>query len=424
MTSLRTLPVLGEPAGGVHAEMARIAAAPALDPPLLDDWRELRSILAVRLDAMGDVLMTSPAFRAIRESARSGRLTVLTSTSGAIAARHIPEVDHVIAYDPPWMKASAARSDAGADRALIEELRARAFDAAVVFTVHSQNPLPSVLACYYADIPRRLAHCRENPYQLLTAWVPEPETDAPTRHEVRRQLDLVAHVGLRTTNEDLSFRVPPEAMRHLRNVLLPAAGISLDDPFVVIHPGATAPSRRYPPAGMAVAARLLARDGLPVVFTGSADERDLVEEIRDAMGAPSVSFAGRLSIGELSALIAVAPVLVSNNSGPVHLAAALRTPVVDLYALTNLQHTPWNVPQRTLAVDVPCAGCRRSVCPMGHHRCLAGIEPTDIRDAVRRLLAETWRCPSGAAARRTTAFAGGGTPRRSRRGCRPGPTLL
>jgi len=150
---------------------------------------------------------------------------------------------------------------------------------------------------------------------------------------------------------------------------------------------------------MAVVARLLARDGLSVVFTGSADELALIEEIRGAMGAPSVSFADRLSIGELSALIAVTPVLVSNSSGPAHLAAALRTPVVDLYALTNLQHTPWNVPHRTLAVDVPCAGCRKSECPMGHHRCLAGIEPTDVRVAVRALLAETWRRPPGAAER-------------------------
>jgi len=384
--------------------MARIAAAPPLGAPLLDDWTGLRSVLAVRLDAMGDVLMTSPAFRAIRESARSARLTVLTSTSGAAAARHIPEVDEVIVYDAPWMKASPVRSGALADLAIIDELRVRAFDAAVVFTVHSQNPLPSVLACYYADIPRRLAHCRENPYQLLTTWVPEPEPDAPTRHEVRRQLDLVAHVGLRTTNEDLSFRVPPEAMRHLRNVLLPATGISLDDPFVVMHPGATAPSRRYPAGAMAVVARLLDRDGLPVLFTGTVDEVPLVEDIRQAMRAPSISFAGALSIGELSALLALTPVLVSANSAPAHIAAALRTPVVDLYALTNLQHTPWNVPHRTLAVDVPCAGCRKSVCPMGHHRCLAGIDPTDVYDAVRALLAQTWRRPAGAAERRRAPF--------------------
>lgn len=388
--------------GGALEAMERIAGARPVPAPLLDDWRGLRSILAVRLDAMGDVLMTSPAFRAIRESARDGRLTVLTSSSGAVAARHIPEVDAVIVYDPPWMKATGARTDAAADRTFVDDLRARHFDAAVVFTVHSQNPLPAVLACYYADIPRRLAHCRENPYQLLTAWVPEPEPHEPVRHEVRRQLDLVAHVGLTTTNEDLSFRVPPEAMRRLRNVLLPDAGLSLDEPFVVIHPGATAPSRRYPPERVAEVARQLARGGLPVVFTGTADEVGLVERIRVAMHAPSVSFAGRLSIGELSALIAVTPVLVSSNSGPVHLAAALRTPVVDLYALTNLQHTPWNIPHRTLAVDVPCAGCRRSICPLGHQQCIAGIEPELVVRAVHALLDETWRTPLGAAERSRT----------------------
>jgi len=356
-------------------------------------WTALRNILAVRLDAMGDVLMTTPALRAIRTSARGARLTLLTSTAGAAVAPFIPELDDVTVYDPPWMPGAGASpgSTAPADLQFVEALAARAFDAAIVFTVHTQSPLPAALLAHLAGIPRVLAHCRETPYGLVSDWVPEPELVRSTRHEVRRQLDLVGHVGFSTTDERLSFRVPPDAMRRIRDTVLPANGIRPGDgrPWAVVHPGASAPSRRYRPDGFAAAAGRLAReDGVQIVFTGGRDEVELVETIRGAMGAPSVSLAGRLSLAELSALLAVAPLLIANNTGPVHLAAALATPVVDLYALTNPQHTPWMTPARVLNVDVPCRGCRRSVCPLGHQACLSLVHPDRVVDAARELLAQ------------------------------------
>ena len=158
---------------------------------------------------------------------------------------------------------------------------------------------------------------------------------------------------------------------------------------MVIHPGASAPSRRYPPASFAAVARRLVKEfGLHVVFTGTEPERALIEEIRDAMYAPSHSLAGRLDLAQLSALIALAPLLISNNTGPVHIAAAVGTPVVVLYALTNPQHTPWQVPSRVLFNDVPCKYCYKSTCPLGHQNCLRLVPPDDVVRAAAELLAE------------------------------------
>ncbi|HWW73137.1 MAG TPA: glycosyltransferase family 9 protein, partial [Duganella sp.] len=98
------------------------------------------------------------------------------------------------------------------------------------------------------------------------------------------------------------------------------------------------------------------------------------------------SLAGELDLGRLGAAIALTPVLVCNNTGPAHVAAALGTPVVDLYALTNPQHTPWQVESRVLFHDVPCRYCYKSVCPQGHHACLAGVEPGRVVTAVLSLL--------------------------------------
>lgn len=345
-------------------------------------WAAARHILAVRLDAMGDVLMTTPALAALRSGGR--RVTLLTSEAGAAVAELIPEVDDVIAYEAPWMKGSSADADPLADLSLLLRLGSGVFDAAVIFTVYSQSPLPAALACHLAGIPLRLAHCHENPYQLLTDWLPDPEPARLVRHEVRRQLDLVAAAGFTVADEHLRLHVPELARRRARHQLA-AAGVP--ERWLLVHPGATAASRRYPPELFAAAARgLAAATGHTVVFSGAPGESALVEEIRAQLGTRSCSLAGALDLPELAAVIEAAPLLVSNNTGPVHIAAAVGTPVVDLYALTNPQHTPWRVPHRVLFHDVPCKYCYKSTCPEGHHDCLRRVPPERVIEAAVELL--------------------------------------
>jgi ADP-heptose:LPS heptosyltransferase len=333
-------------------------------------WRDVKNLLCVRLDSLGDVLMTTPAMRALRQTFGC-RLTLLTSPAGAALDGLLPEADEVLAWRAPWMKGTPA----GDDLAFLDKLRG--FDAAAIFTVYSQSALPAAYLCRLAGIPRRLAHSRENPYHLLTDWVPDPEPGSTVRHEVRRQLDLVAAVGGRTDDERLSFRVPCLARERV-------AALELPSPLVVVHPGASAASRRYPPESYARALELL---GCEVVFTGDAAERDLVEGVRAIMGVRSRSLAGQLSLAELGALIEAADLVICNNTGPAHIAAAVGTPVVDLYALTNPQHTPWQVESRVLFHDVPCRNCYKSVCPTGGHECLRGVPPERVAAAARELLA-------------------------------------
>jgi ADP-heptose:LPS heptosyltransferase len=172
--------------------------------------------------------------------------------------------------------------------------------------------------------------------------------------------------------------------------MLAVAGIDGHQPWAVIHPGASAESRRYPWTCFAHAARRLVNDfGWPVVLTGDSSEIDLVEKIRHQMGCAAVSVAGCLTLAELAAVIGEAPLLISNNTGPVHIAAALGTPVVDLYALTNPQHTPWGVPNRVLSHVVPCQNCYKSVCPEAHNNCLTLIPPEAIVDAAAELMNRT-----------------------------------
>ncbi len=351
-------------------------------------------LLAIRLDSAGDVLMCSPALRALHEHGH--RVTLLTSAAGAMAGERIDGVSEVIRWAAPWMKAGAPVSP-GQVPDMARQLRRQGFDGAVIFCSYSQSPLPAALLCQMAGIPLRLAHCRENPYQLLTHWVRESEPEQQVRHEVERQLALVAELGCRPASQRLSVRVE-QRDREAAAAALRAAGVDPAGSWILLHPGASAASRRYPAEGWRAAARLLTTHvRLPLVFAAGEDELDLIATIMndksdraDTMPlARWPSLAGCLDFGGLAALIAMSRVLVACNSAPAHLAAATGTPVVDLYALTNPQHTPWHVRHRLLYRPVPCHDCYQSVCPYGHPRCLSAVEPGEILAAVKELLPMT-----------------------------------
>ncbi|MEP9325699.1 glycosyltransferase family 9 protein [Paraburkholderia phymatum] len=370
------------------AAHAAVAAAAPLAP-----WGDdVKRILCVRTDNLGDVLMTTPALHALRAASPDRHLTLLTSPAGEAIAPFLADVDDVIRYDAPWTRNRPPRSHPAdlAMRALLEE---RQFDAAVIFTVYSQNPLPAATMCYLAGIHRRLARCRENPYALLNDWVRETEPEHGTQHEVERQLTLVAAVGAQAVDSRMRMQLR-DIDRKTLAAALARRGIDPAVPFAVIHPGASAESRRYPAERFGdAAARLVRQTGMNMLVTGSASEAPLARTLIEAAGPSVRTFMHDLTdafeLGAFSALIERAMVVISNNSGPVHIASALGAPVVDLYALTNPQHGPWKTPHRVLFNDVECRWCYRSVCPQGHHACLRGIPPIEVANAALELIAET-----------------------------------
>ncbi|MFP3642988.1 glycosyltransferase family 9 protein [Paraburkholderia sp. SIMBA_054] len=374
---------------------ARVAAS----APLTRWDSDIKRILCVRTDNLGDVLMTTPALQALRGACPDRHLTLLTSPAGAAVAPFLADVDEVIRYDAPWAGARPPRSHP-ADLAMQQRLEEGQFDAAVIFTVYSQNPMPAATMCYLAGIHRRLARCRENPYALLSDWVRETEPEHGVQHEVRRQLSLVQAIGADAVDTRMRMQLRSIDRKTLDSILA-RRGIDSDAPYAVMHPGASAESRRYPVGQFAqTAARLVRATGMNVLVTGSKSEAALAHTLIDAAG-PSVrpfmhDLTDAFELGAFAALIERAAVVISNNSGPVHIASALGAPVVDLYALTNPQHGPWQTPHRVLFNDVECRWCYRSVCPEKHHACLRGISPADVADAALALIDETGGTPVSA----------------------------
>lgn len=357
--------------------------------PIDPRWQAARRILVIRLDNLGDVLVTTPAIHAIKATLPQAELTLLASPIGAQVGRLNPDLDDVIVYQSPQMDPwQELPQDSAREQRMIALLKERSFDGAVIFTSFRQSSLPQAYLCYLADIPLRHAASIDGPGSLLTTRHKHPER---MMHEVERGLDLVGALGLSTDELDLVLRVPEQGRDQLREAVPLDSGAR---PVMVIHPGCTMPARTYPWEMYAEVADLLVeRLGATVLLTGSGGERDLVmqiyEHLRPETRSSTLPVAGALSFPAFCALIEAADAVVTNNTGPMHIAAALKTPVAALFALTNPpeQWGPWRVPHRLLFHDVACRICYSRVCPYGHE-CLRLVTPAMVVAAVAALIEE------------------------------------
>lgn len=313
------------------------------------NWTGCRNILVIRPDNMGDLIMSSPAIRALKQTFNC-RITVLTSALAAEAASLIEEIDETIISSVSWVK----NKKAGGPEELFSlalYLKSRSFDAAVIFNVYSQNPLPSAMLAWMAGIPRRLAYCRENPYELINYWIPDKEPYSCILHQVDRDLKLVEHIGADTTDDTIRLRIDEkvtEESRRKRDSLSP--GIK---EYIVIHAGVSELKRAYPTEKWIELARsLISRFKMPILFTGSAAEKPLTDKLQHETGENGYSTAGLFDIPELASVIKDSRLLISVNTGPVHLASGLNVPVLVLYARTNPQHIPWKTRSRVFEFDV------------------------------------------------------------------------
>jgi ADP-heptose:LPS heptosyltransferase len=310
-------------------------------------WSSCKNLLCVRLDNIGDLLMSAPAISALKESLGC-KITLLTSSAAGSITPYLDMLDDVILYDAPWVK----NTSHGAQTAsLVALLKRRNFDGAVVFTTFSQNPMPAAMVVHQAHIPLRLAYCRENPYELLTHWVPEKEPYTFVRHQVRRDLDLVKDIGAAPADEKIRLRLPDnevEVQHTLRR-----AGVDLNKPWLIVHAGVSEVKRQYATQRwVAVTTAIVEQLGYQVVLTGTYDEQPITTVIANEAGRGVFSIAGMLNMAGFITALRLVPVVVSVNTSAIHIAAALGTPVVVLYAMTNPQHTPWKVPARVLPFDV------------------------------------------------------------------------
>jgi ADP-heptose:LPS heptosyltransferase len=330
--------------------------------------RRPRHVVVVRLDSMGDVLVCGPAVRAVAEHA--DRVSMLVSQRGAQAAKLLPGVDCVLVWDCPWITYPPPRVVSGDVLRVVRGIARARITEALILTSHHQSALPTALLLQMAGVQRIHAVSRDFPGTLLTSRLAEPGDAA----EPLRMLALARAAGFAPAPGDdhrLAIKDPG------------AAPADLPPRFVAVHPGADAPARAYPlRLWREVVAQLRAR-GREVVVTGTAEETALGAELR-----PALSLCGRTDLPALAAALGRADALVAGNTGPAHLAAAVGTPVVSLFApvVPAVRWAPYGVPTVVLGdQDAPCRGTRVRECVVPGHPCLSTVAPSEVVEAVDTL---------------------------------------
>jgi ADP-heptose:LPS heptosyltransferase len=298
-------------------------------------------------------------------------VTLLCGPRGQDAARLLPGVDELVVFSAPWIDPEPQPVDPLGIDALVQDLHQRAIDQALILTSFHQSALPLALLLRLADVPVIAAISPDYPGSLLD--VRHQVSD--DIHEVERNLSLAATLG---------YRLPPGDDGRLQVKRAPMAA---ELPYVVVHPGASAPARTWPASSHRALVRALVDGGRRVVVTGGPGEAVLTAHV--AGGDRRVTdLGGRIEMEQLADVLAAADVVVVGNTGPAHLAAAVGTPVVSLFApvVPAGRWRPWRVPHILLGDQkAACANSRARHCPIEGHPCLSSVSIDQVIAAVDRL---------------------------------------
>jgi ADP-heptose:LPS heptosyltransferase len=348
-------------------------------------WAKVRRILVMRLDNIGDVVMTSPVLRTLKENLPESGITLMASPGGSKAAPLLPWVDEVLPWRVLWQDLGRLSFDPAREWDLIETLREGKYEAAIILTSFKQTPHAAGYACYLAGIPLRLGESKEWGGGVLTTEVPPAPDEL---HQTERNLRLIEHAGFRAKDRSLEIQVPEEARRSTAE-LLEANGVTPGSPYLLLCPWTSCQARTYHPDRFARATlRLSEETGWPVVVSGTKADRAHGSELFDVLAGRGVDLVGATDLPELAALVEGARLMLTNNTSTMHLADASCTPSVVLFSGTELeeQWRPRDAPHRLLRRETRCSPCYAFTCPY-NLECL-DIPPNEVAEAGLSLLAE------------------------------------
>jgi ADP-heptose:LPS heptosyltransferase len=325
---------------------------PIATPASVAAWKTVQNVLIMRLDNIGDVLMTSPALRALRQNLPHTKLTLMASPAGALTAPLLPWIDEVLPWRVVWQDLGRLPFDPDREWSLIKTLTDRQFDAAIIFTSFSQSPHPAGFVCALAGIPLRLGESKEQDTQTLTDAVP---TAPDSIHQVDRNLRLLEFIDFSIVERRLTLQIPSLS----RSFPLP-------NRYLLLNPWTTCQSRNYNPQRFAIAAQQLSqKTGWPTVVTGMEKDRDRAAPLLSILGNWAIDLIGATTLSDLVALIANAQLVLTNNTSTMHIADATQTPSVVLFAGTEQeqQWRPRHSPSRLLRRPTVCSPCYAFSCP-------------------------------------------------------------
>ncbi len=340
--------------------------------------QQTRRLLIRSTNWIGDAIMTTPAVRAIRKNFFNARISILAKPWVAPVFEHSPRVDEIIVYD-----AKGRHKGIRGIARLSRELKPMGFDAAILL----QNAIEAAIIPFLAGIKTRIGFDTDARRLLLTHPV-SCTKKIKSIHQTGYYLEMLKGAGLFDDTGKLELFLG-ETDRNAAEKILKKNGILPVEQVVGINPSATfGPAKQwFPEKYAALADKMIETLGVKIIIFGGPLDRDLGKSIVGMMRNRAVDLCGRTRLGVAMALIDRCRAFVTNDSGLMHVAAALDTPLVAVFGSTNHKTTsPWSEKSRIVRVPVECSPCMKMVCPLGHMQCMKKVSVDMVLGAVKDVM--------------------------------------
>ena len=342
---------------------------------------KVKSILLFKLRYVGDVLMTTPAIRLLRQTYPEARITMAVNKGTEDVLRHNPHLNQILTIDREIVEKAPFYTRLPYEWGLLKMLRKGDYDLSVDFDSGERAAYLALLG----GIDVRIGfHYQKGLRRLIFN---HQVSIKRSLHTVERNLMLVEKtLGLIRKDDRLELYTGPEEDRRMA-LWLRRHRLSGKD-LVVIHPGARFWFKRWPAKKWASLMDILqGKLGLSVVITGGGREMEDVRAILSKMKTPAYSLAGQTTVLELAALIKQATLFIGNDSGPMHIAAAMGTPVIALFGPTEpALWKPWGKGHVVISKQVTCSPCKYTHCDMGMENCMEQISIEDVLHTICQYL--------------------------------------
>ncbi len=334
---------------------------------------EPKRILIVQTAFLGDVILSTPLIKALRELFSDSFISFLLIPETKNILENNPRIDEILIYD------KRKKKGLGSFLKVMAEIRKRKFDLAMI----PHRSLRSALLAFLSGIPQRIGFNKSAGSFLFTNRVVYPNSI----HEVDRNLSLLSIFKPSLTDKSPELFPSPEDFSYARR-LLRDSGIGEKDKIVSVAPGSVWATKRWLPKGFAEVSDLLqSKAKAKVVFLGSEEDRVLCERVADLMKNKPVILAGKTNILQSAAIISFCRVVLSNDSAPVHIASAMKRPVVAIFGSTipEFGFAPYGTGHTIIQKKIECRPCGihgKAECPKKHFRCMREVTTEEVFQAV------------------------------------------
>ena len=335
-----------------------------------------KKILVVRLDRIGDVLLSTPVIKVLRQFFPDSRIAFLAAPRSRQILEGNPYLDEVIIYDKKLSFAGHIE--------FIQSLSRERFQVAIIL----HPTLRTHILTFLAGIPERIGYDRKGGW-LLTKRIPHKKQFG-MKHETDYTLDLLRYIGLNPGKGELFMPVTDACKAGVKDTL-ERNGIRDGDTVVVLNPGASCPSKRWDAGRFAKIGDMLSRDDrVKIIVIAGPSDKTIGDKAASLMKEPCVNLSGRTTIEDVAGLLCRTRLFISNDSGPVHIACAVGTPVVAIFGRSDRGLSPERWGPRgpndiVLHKDVGCSVCLAHDCKLGF-KCLNTISVDEVVAAARRIL--------------------------------------